>query len=381
MEAMHNIKSDLASRLALLQQEKKKGKKIVGYLPGGYFPEELVLAAGAIPLCMIRGGEHAAVEASIAYVDRWLDTFYRAQIGYGVSGEDPYYNILDALFVPITDSNNRALSDVLAYHTNIDILPFGVPHTKAEAGCQYYLHGLNRVKEELEKITGVEITEQRLSDAIQRCNRERELLREISLLRKSDAVPIRAKDFVMVNHASMIADKEGLIRNLEALVQELKEVECTDGKGPRLLLTGSTLAMGDHKILELIEGAGGVVVIEEFAEGIKPYWQKVETTGNPMKALAEAYFMDRIVPAWFRPGHERLAHLVQLAKDYSVDGVIWYQLLYRESYKMQSYYFPEILKKETGLSMLTLESDYDPSETAQLGTRIETYMESLRREK
>ena len=79
MEAMTHIKSDLASRLALLQKEKKKGSKIIGYLPGGYFPEELVLAAGAIPLGMIRGGEHAAVEASIAYVDRWLDTFYRAQ--------------------------------------------------------------------------------------------------------------------------------------------------------------------------------------------------------------------------------------------------------------------------------------------------------------
>ncbi len=381
MEAMNNIKSDLTTRLTLLQQAKKKGNKIIGYLPGGYFPEELVLAAGAIPVCMIRGGDHAAVEASIAYVDRWLDTFYRAQIGYGVSGEDPYYNILDALFVPITDGNNRALSDVLDYHTNIDIFPFGVPHTKAEAGCQYYLHGLNRVKEKLEQITGVEITEQRLNEAIQECNRERELLREISLLRKSNAVPIRAKDFVMLNHASMVADKEDLIRNLEAFVQELKKTECADGKGSRLLLTGSTLAMGDHKILELIEEAGGVVVIEEFAEGIKPYWQKVQTNGNLMKALAEAYFMDRVVPAWFRPGNERLAHLVQLAKDYSVDGVIWYQLLYRESYKMQSYYFPEILKKETGLSMLILESDYDPAETAQMSTRIETYMESIRRTK
>jgi benzoyl-CoA reductase subunit C len=381
MEAMNRIKSDLGNRLALLRQEKKKGNKIVGYLPGGYFPEELVLAAGAIPLGMIRGGDHAAVEASIAYVDRWLDTFYRAQIGYGVSGQDPYYNILDALFVPVTDSNNRALSDVLTYHTSIDIFPFGVPHTKTETGSRYYLHGLNRVKEKLERITGVEITEQGLGEAIRRCNRERELLREISLLRRSDPLPIRAREFVMINHASMIADKEGLIRNLEVCVEELKRAECTDGKGPRLLLTGSTLAMGDHKILELIEEAGGVVVIEEFAEGIKPYWQKVKANGNPMRALAEAYFMDRVVPAWFRPGHERLAHLVQLARDYSVDGVIWYQLLYRESYKMESHYFPQILKKETGLTMLTLESDYDPAETAQMSTRIESYMESLRRKK
>ncbi|MBW1900940.1 MAG: 2-hydroxyacyl-CoA dehydratase, partial [Deltaproteobacteria bacterium] len=84
-------------------------------------------------------------------------------------------------------------------------------------------------------------------------------------------------------------------------------------------------------------------------------------------------------PAWFRPGSDRIRYLVQLARDFNVSGVIWYQLMYRESYKIESYYFPEILKKETGLSMLALESDYDPSETGQLRTRIETYIETLRR--
>jgi benzoyl-CoA reductase/2-hydroxyglutaryl-CoA dehydratase subunit BcrC/BadD/HgdB len=52
--------------------------------------------------------------------------------------------------------------------------------------------------------------------------------------------------------------------------------------------------------------------------------------------------------------------------------------MYREAYKLESYYFPEILKKETGLSMLTVESDYDPSEAGQIRTRIETYIDSIR---
>jgi len=68
-----------------------------------------------------------------------------------------------------------------------------------------------------------------------------------------------------------------------------------------------------------------------------------------------------------------------LAKDFKVDGVIWYHLMYRDSYKLESHYFPSILKKETGLSMLLLESDYDPSEVGQMRTRIETFIETLRR--
>jgi len=379
MEALDHIRSRLASGLTGLNQEKKKGKKIIGYIPGGYFPEELVIAAGAVPVCMIRGGDHSAVEASIAYVDRWIDTFYRAQIGSCISGEDPYYRMLDALFVPITDANSRALSDTLMYHTDMDIFPFGIPHTKSEDGCRYYLHGLTKVKDKLEQMTGTEITGERLADAIAVCNRERELLREICRFRKSPDMALSAQDFDMLNHASMIVDKAEFIQNLEDLVRELQEIETAAMKGPRILLTGSTLAMGDYKIIELIESCGGNVVIEEFAEGIIPYWITVKTDADPMGALADAYFTDRVAPAWFRPGDERLENLIQLAGDFSVDGVIWYQLMYRESYKMQSFYFPEMLRKETGLSMLTLESDYDPAETGQMSTRIETYIESIRR--
>ena len=328
---------------------------------------------------MIRGGDHDVVEVSIAYIDRWLDTFYRAQIGAGISGEDSYYNMIDILFVPITDNNNRAASDALDYHTDIDLFPFGVPHTKSEVACQYYFYGINRVKEKLEEITGVEITKQRLREAIELCNKERGLLRQISVIRKSDPAPISAKDFIMINHAAAIIDKKVLIESLETLLDELKDAGPPREHGPRILLTGSTLAMGDSKILDLIEGAGGKVVIEDFAEGIKPYWQQVKTEGDAMEALAEAYFMDRVVPAWFRPATERLEHLVQLTKDFSVHGVIWYQLMYREAYKIESHYFPEILKKETGLSMLTLDSDYDTAETGQMRTRIETYLEGIRR--
>ena len=182
----------------------------------------------------------------------------------------------------------------------------------------------------------------------------------------------------MINHASMLLDKSIFVEELGSLLEELKKMAASEKNGPRILLTGSTLAMGDQVILDLIEEAGGTVVIEDFAEGIKPYWTNVKTTGDLMKALADAYFMDRVVPAWFRPGIERQAYLIQMAKDFNVSGIIWYHLMYREAYKLESYYFPEIIKKETGLSMLTLESDYDPSETGQIRTRVETYIDSIR---
>jgi benzoyl-CoA reductase/2-hydroxyglutaryl-CoA dehydratase subunit BcrC/BadD/HgdB len=379
MEALEKLSTHLKTRLVDLRRAKEQGGKIIGYTPGGYLPVELVLASGSIPICMIRGGDHSVVELAGAYICHWIDTFCRAQIGYGVSGDDPYYNIIDLLVIPITDNHVRAISDILDYNTNLEIFPFGVPHMKEESAFKYYRFGISKVKTKLEELTGVEITDGKLSEGISLVNRERELLRAISMLRRSEQVPLRSRDFITLCHGSLLADTKFMVDVLESFYHELIEQEAPPLEGPRILLTGSTLALGDYRILELIENAGGVVVVEDFAEGISPYWVNVPPNGDLLQSLAECYFMQRVPPAWFRPGKERLDFLIKLAKGFKVDGVIWYQLMHRESYKTESYYFPDRLKREVGIPMLTVESDYGPAETEPLRTRIETFIETIRR--
>jgi len=379
LKTMEMLSQHLRNRLLDLEKEREKGIKIVGFMPGGYFPEELALAGGAIPVGMIKGGDHSAVEFSGAYICRWVDTFCRAQIGYSISGGDPYYKILDLLAIPITDNHIRAISDIIDYHTNIDVFTFGIPHMKDPSSFDYYLHGLNRLKTRIESLTGNEITEAKLKEAILLCNQERQLFKELSLMRQSKSPAISGKDFTLLNHGSFLADKRFMIDVLKSLTRELTEQTHPISNNPRILLTGSTLAMGDYRIIDLVEEAGGFIVAEEFAEGIRPYWNQIAPDGDLMKSLADCYFMKRVPPAWFRPGKERLDFIIKLAKDFSVDGVIWYQLMFRESYKTESYYFPDILAKETGLPMLTIESDYDQSEMGQLRTRIETFIETIRR--
>ena len=377
MRVMDELSSHLETRLEDLREAKEKGYKIVGYTPGGFLPEELVLAAGAIPVCLARGGDHVPVDSAHAYVCRWLDTFCRAQIGYGTSAADPYYSLLDLLAIPITDNSIRAISDVLDYNTGIEVFPFGVPHMKEASTYDYYLHGITRLKARLEELTRNEITDVKLNEAILLCNRERQLLKEISLTRRSDSASLGCKDFVSLVHGSLLADKQFMVTLLESLSRDLPEHVGPVKEGPRLLLTGSTLAMGDNAILDAIEEAGGVVAIEEFAEGLKPYWVNVTPEGDLMEALAQCYFMQRVPPAWFRPAQELRDFLVELAKDFRVSGVIWYQLMYRESYKTESYFFPEILRKEAGLPMLTVESDYDPGDTDKMLTEIEAFLDVI----
>jgi len=380
MKALDKLDSHIKTRLTDLSKAKEQGRKIIGYTAGGYLPEELVLACDAIPVCFIQAGDNTILTDAGAYICRWFDPFWRSQIGYLTSGKDPYYTIVNLIVIPITDNHVRAFSNTVGYYTpEVESFVFGVPHTKDKSALEYYLQGISRLKKKLEDFTGVEISESRLKQSIQLCNRERELFRQISLMRKSENFAVTSKDFVALNHGSFLAEKEVMVEILESFVEEVKDSAPLPKDAPRILFTGSTLAQGDSKVMDIIEAAGGVVVMEEFAEGIRPYWGKVKLESDLMANLAESYFMDRVCPGWFRPGTERLDFLVKLARDYNVAGMIWYQLMYRESYKVESYFFPDILRKETGLNMLTLESEYDAMETGPMKTRIETFIEIIRR--
>ena len=376
MEAMNELKEHLAKRPLELRQAQENGTKIIGYVPGGFMPEELVYAVGALPVGMVKGGSDKAVTESAAYLPRWLDTFCRSQIGHRMLEEDSIYRMIDLLVTPISDVNVRAIADSFSFYANLDTFRYGVPHDKEEDSIGYYLGGLYILKEKLEEVTGNKVDDDKLREAIDNYNRMRELLYAIGELRKSGSPPISARDFAWLNHASYIADISVLVKYLESIYEELKAQEGVRPK-TRLMVIGSTLAMGDDKIFDLTEEAGSAIVMEEFAEGMRHYWEPVNANGDLMQSLCDRYFTRRIPPAWSRPTSQRVDFVKKMVKEYSVDGILWYQLMYRDGYDIQYAYFSKVAETEMGLRMLKVESDYDPVEVGPLSTRVETFIEMI----
>jgi benzoyl-CoA reductase/2-hydroxyglutaryl-CoA dehydratase subunit BcrC/BadD/HgdB len=373
IEALSNY---LKRRVVETKRLKKEGKKIVGYIPGGFVPEELIWAGGAIPVGLNRGGDYEAVLKSIEFMPRVFDTYSRCQIGYWALGE-PLYQMGDLMVVPCTDKNIQAIGDCWEMWTETRLFRLGVPHNNTtEHAFRYYLEELHSLKDEIEKLTGNPITEARLREEIEIANRMRFLLRQISETRKSEAPPISGSDFIRLHHASFLADRNSMVRYLESLSQELKDG--TGNRGPRVFLIGSSIAEGDYKIHELLEAAGANVVMEDFSEGIRPHWQQVESDGDLIQALADAYFRKRApLPAYFRPTGGRLSILLKLAKEFRVDGIVWYTMLYRESHEIEGIHFGRLAEKE-GFKFLRVASDYDNAEYERLRTRTEAFVESIK---
>jgi len=361
-----------------LKKTRENGTKVVGYVPNGYVPLELIYACGAVPVAIAKGGDSEPLAASASYLGRFLDPFCRAQIGYRLLQKEPLYEMIDLLIVPITDMHIRGIADSWDFFSNVEVFSFPVPHAKTNHGFQHYLEGINLVKERLERLTGTEITMEGLREEIELTNKIRVLLKEISLMRRLEHPPITGKDFVRLIHSSFYADRFILKEALESFRDEIKMEATPSVKKPRVLLTGSTLAAGDYKVIDLLEEAGASVVIEEFCEGLTDYWQTVDMDGDLMHALATNYFTKRIPGAFFRgAANERFDFLLKLAKDFKVNGIVWYSLMHREVYDIEGYLFHEMAGKR-GLPMLKIISNYDASETGAIRTRIETFIETIK---
>jgi benzoyl-CoA reductase/2-hydroxyglutaryl-CoA dehydratase subunit BcrC/BadD/HgdB len=376
----NDLDAYLKNRPAELKEAQKKGGKIVGYFPGNYVPEEIIYAAGAIPLCLIHGGNPEPANAALTQVPSVICPFARTQIGERFLKTNPYYSMLDMIVAPITCQHLKKTAEVWEYYADIDLFKLGVPHQyETDFGFEYYVDRLKVMTNRLSTLTGNKVTDEKLAESIVLYNKIRELLKKLNQLRQSQNPPISSLEFVKLNHISFYADPLVTLSLLENAYKEAqhRQRNIKDG-APRLLLLGPNLAYGDYKVLELVENAGGEIVAEEVCEGLRYFWHDIDTQSNPLKALAKGYLQDRVPCAFMRnSARKRLDFALNLVKDYNVAGVIWYELLDCETYDSESYFFSQKME-ERDIPMLILEADYGPGDTGQLKIRIEAFVEQVR---
>jgi benzoyl-CoA reductase/2-hydroxyglutaryl-CoA dehydratase subunit BcrC/BadD/HgdB len=370
----------LRNRPAQLREAQEQGVKIIGYFPGNYVPEELIVAAGAIPICLVEGGDTHPLEAAAQYLPHIFCPFARTQVGEKLLKRNPYYSLIDMLIAPITCQHLKKVAEIWEYYGDTEIFKLGVPHQgNNDFELEYFTDRLRVLKERLQVLTGSEITDEKITGAINFYNRMRELLKQISLLRRSSSPPLNSPDFLKLNHASYYADPALMVDTLESVYRGLPEKQPVTGTdAPRLLLIGPNIGFGDYKVLDLVGEAGGNIVIEEVYEGIRYYWHTIDSRGDPFESLARGYLQDRVPPAFMRYStRKRLDFVLKLIADFNVSGIIWYELLGCETYDAESYYFSQKME-ERNIPMLILESDYGMAGVGQMKIRIEAFIEMVK---
>jgi benzoyl-CoA reductase subunit C len=367
------FKEIFQDRVKIIEEHRKKGKKVIGWVCT-YVPEEIIYAAGMLPVRIFGGREDITLGSAYLYTN--ICSFVRSLLEEALKGE---YR-LDGFVTSSTCDHIRRLYDVWSHYLPTDYNRIlSVPSKISPTSLETFREECLLFKEELEATFHMPISQEALSNAIEVYNKTRSLLKRLYELRKRDLPPISGEETLWVVLASMVMPKDKYNELLEKMLDDL-ERKIDQGKKRkneeiRVLIMGSLL--DDPEYIRIIESTEGLVVCDDLCSGSRYFWDLVDTAGDPIKNLAYRYLTRAPCPRMFPP-KRRLEHLRAMVERFHVEGIIYECIKFCD---LHGGSYP-LIKDEfeaTGIPVLHLEREYTLAGIGQMKTRVQAFFESIRR--
>jgi benzoyl-CoA reductase/2-hydroxyglutaryl-CoA dehydratase subunit BcrC/BadD/HgdB len=353
---------------------KAKGKPIVGIMCE-YAPRELIMAADAVPVCLC-GGSAEMIPPAEEHLPANLCPLIKSTYGYHVRKANPFVEMADLIVAETTCDGKKKMYELMGLTRPVYIMELPQKPDDGDA-MTHWVSEIRKLRAKLEECFDVEITDERIRQAIGTMNRERTLRRELAELMKSKSPPLTGRQ--LLDFKSSIS---GIDADFEQYAEAIKVFKSRkDGSGTnsavRVLMTGVPMVHGAERVLDIIESHGGLVVCMDNCTGLKPILEDVdETADDPILALAEKYL--RLPCSVMTKNDRRMEVLRDLSAQYHPECIIeliWQACL---TYDVESYLVKELAEKELGLPYLRIETDYSPSDSARIGLRVEALFETVR---
>ena len=363
----------------MLDEKKATGAQIVGYFCI-YVPDEVILAAGGIPVGLCGGSQYSFPDAD-KVLPRNICPLIRSYVGFKVGKLSPFFESCDFLVGETTCDAKKKTWEIMN-----EIQPTYVmelPQRKGEIDRQLWRQEIVNFIKKMEDASGVKVTAEALKEGIRRINAKRKALNRLYETRKRIPSPISGKDALLISQLAFYDQVDRFTEKVNNLCEELegrikKKEGVVEGKIPRLFVSGTPQVIPNWKIHHIVETSGGVVVGEETCTGIKYFIDPVDESGETMDELIDA-LVDRYLSincSCFTPNDERIDQVIEWAREYHADGVIYYVLQFCHACNVE-YMKVERALKDAGIPVLKIESDYGDEDTGQIKTRIEAFMEQI----
>lgn len=358
---------------------KAEGKKIMGYLCI-YPPLEMVTALDFVPF-RILGDMNEAITKADAYLPPIICPFLRSAFDLGLKGR---YDFLDGFAGAHVCDCGEKLCHLWNYYLKPPYHHFiDFPHVVHRSSFDFLRAGLNAFKTTMENFAGKEMSKERLKEEISAHNQQRALVRELYELRKTDPPLLSGIETLQVMVALMSIPLEEGSELLREVIKEVKERK--DGpqrQAARLLIWGSPI--DNVALVEMIEGCGANVVMDDTCIGSRHYWPDVELTPDPLDGIAHRYLNDIKCPRTFRETtqsyqkdlEDRFSYIKDYAKEWKANGVILQSVKYCDTH---SYEVPALKEYLDGIGLpnLYLEHEYTMVALAPLRTRVQAFLEMI----
>lgn len=362
-----------------MKELKETGKKVAGVFCT-YTPLELIYAADMVPVSLCATTEDS-IKYSEADLPKNLCPLIRSSYGFAVSDTCPYFYFSDIIIGETTCDGKKKMYELMGDFKDVHVMQLPQNNTD-ELSLKLWTNEIYKLKRRLEDTFGVEITDEKLREAIRLGNEERKNLRKFFELGKLNPSPLSG--------VTMSSTQDGFGFNFnrkeknEMLVQkteEIYEIWEKEFKGkkstkPRILITGCPVGGVREKILTTIENAGADIVAYENCSGVREKLTLIdETIENPIEAIAKKYL--NISCSVMSPNKKRFEDLDMLIDEYQVDAVIEIVLQACHTFAVESTKVKKFVTETKGKPYMYIESDYSMNDIGQVSTRIEAFLEMI----
>lgn len=386
MQYYDEIANFFGQRQKEIQEEKAKGKKVIGYFCM-FAPIELILAADAIPV-RVNSGWYDTSKLGDRIVPVEVCPVIRSTIGAKMISLSPYLELSDALISTLTCDGQTKLSEIMSDYTKV--ITMSPPRVKdSPQSLHLWKEEIKSVKTQIEELTGNKITSKKLREAIETMQKATKAFRRLQDLRKGNPV-IMGRDAMLVNQTATWDNIKRWTEKTEELCDELeKRVQqkmwACPPDTPRVLVTGTPMYWPDNwKLPTLIEEATpqGVLVADELCSSDRLLYDPVGidewTMDDMLNAISERYLMASTCPCFTSAdgNEDRINWLKNKIKEFNVNGVIYYVVRGCMLYAMEYARVKKALDK-MNIPVYYLDTEYTREDVGQMKTRVEAFLEML----
>jgi benzoyl-CoA reductase/2-hydroxyglutaryl-CoA dehydratase subunit BcrC/BadD/HgdB len=274
------------------------------------------------------------------------------------------------------------LGEILSDYATVWMLD--LPQSKERnISKKYWLSEMRILKRRLEGLTKNRIGRQELKRAIVLLQQRSSLANRFHAIRKKQV--ISGSDAFLVMQASFFDDIGRWMSRTAKLCDELDKAKTplASKTSPRLLVTGAPIILPNFKVPAIIEQFDAVIVMDETCAGSQSHYDPVAVDEwnmlDMLRAVGERYLMPSVCPCFIK-AEDRIDKLVDLVKEYRIDGVVYHTLRLCLLFDIESQKVRDIME-DNGVPFLHINTDYSREDKEQLRTRIEAFIEILQSRK
>ena len=357
-------------RKAMDDYKKETGKGAVGIMPV-YCPEEIVHAAGYLPIGMW-GAQKKQISKARTYLPPFACSIMQSVMELQLEG---VYDDLEAVIFSVPCDTLKCMSQ--KWNRPVPAIVFTHPQNRKiakDAANVFAREEFNIVKEKLEDILDVHISNKAIKNSIAVYNENRAVCREFSDVAAEYAAVVTPSDRHAVIKARWFMEKSRHTALVKELIAALKAEPAPAFQGKKMIVTGIQVEPSD--VLDIFQENGFAIVADDLAQETRNFRQDVPDDDDALMALARAWNEFDGCSLATDANKPKGQMIIDAVKKYGADAVVVCMMKFCDP---EEFDYPILLQEfeAAGVKNLYIEVDQESTAFEQVKTRIQTFAEIL----